>query len=458
MAVAADVVASPTFTAHATAAGLILGTAAYMAPEQARGRRVDRRADIWAFGVVFFEMLSGTRPFGGETISETLAAIIKDAPSWTALPGGLPIRVRELLKRTLEKDPRRRLRDIGDARLTLEDVQLGAGQAARRRTPNRRPAPRCTLLPWALTAVATSRPWRSDGALHAAASARAAGAQVHAPHHRRLARADGAAAISPDGRHVAFVKGGTLWMRSLDQLEPRHLAGTAGAQFPSGRPTACRSPTSPPTPLARRRGRQSAGPRSLPITSARAAERRAASGLRTTPSSSRQQQPAADCVGAAQGGEFVDYYKRDPKIEGDFHRPSLLPDDNRSCSWSIRLDTGADTIGVLANGTQRHPSNRERDPRLAGVFADWPHPVPPRNDDTGVLGTAFSLDRVEATGPPFLVAPQASFPSVAANGTLVFVEGSVSGLASLAWLDMPPERSRPRTTSNSRQSAFPAIT
>ena len=101
--------------------GLIIGTAAYMAPEQARGKAVDRRADIWAFGVVLYEMLSGQRAFEGEDISVTLASVIKEEVSWPALPADLPEPIRRLLRRCLEKDPRRRLRDIGEARLTLED-------------------------------------------------------------------------------------------------------------------------------------------------------------------------------------------------------------------------------------------------------------------------------------------------------------------------------------------------
>ncbi len=110
---------SPTLTLG-THAGVILGTAAYMAPEQARGKVVDRRADIWAFGVVLFEMLTGRPLFGGETVSDTIARILEREPDWTLLPAHTPERVRELLKRCLEKDARKRLRDIGDAKLDLE--------------------------------------------------------------------------------------------------------------------------------------------------------------------------------------------------------------------------------------------------------------------------------------------------------------------------------------------------
>ena len=113
---------SPTITSPATALGVILGTAAYMSPEQARGRGVDKRADIWAFGVVLFEMLSGARLFEGETISDTLAAVLRQDIPWSRLPATTPPRIVKLLERCLERDPKQRLRDIGDARHEIDDV------------------------------------------------------------------------------------------------------------------------------------------------------------------------------------------------------------------------------------------------------------------------------------------------------------------------------------------------
>ncbi len=117
-----DLSQSPTMTHTGTIPGLILGTAAYMAPEQARGSVVDKRADIWAFGVVLFEMLSGKRAFRGETVSDTLAAVLAREPDWAALPQATPTRIRGLLNRCLERDVRRRLQAIGEARLMLEDA------------------------------------------------------------------------------------------------------------------------------------------------------------------------------------------------------------------------------------------------------------------------------------------------------------------------------------------------
>jgi len=117
---------SPTISVAATQAGVILGTAAYMSPEQARGKTVDRRADMWSFGVVLYEMLAGRRLFSGETISDTLAAVLKTDPDWSALPEALPEGVRRLLGRCLERDPRQRLQAIGEARIALERAIGGA--------------------------------------------------------------------------------------------------------------------------------------------------------------------------------------------------------------------------------------------------------------------------------------------------------------------------------------------
>jgi serine/threonine protein kinase len=110
-------------TAEQTGDGIVLGTAAYMSPEQARGQSVDRRTDVWAFGCVLFEMLAGRRAFGGDTLSDTLASVLTSEPDWTAVPAAVPASVTRLIRRCLEKDLRRRLRDIGDARIEIEDAR-----------------------------------------------------------------------------------------------------------------------------------------------------------------------------------------------------------------------------------------------------------------------------------------------------------------------------------------------
>jgi hypothetical protein len=235
---------SPTITSPTllSAAGVILGTAAYMSPEQARGQIADKRADIWAFGVVVFEMLTGHRPFAGDTISDTLASILKTEPDWRALPAATPPRLRALLRSCLEKNPKRRLRDIGDARPQIEDLIAGApdeiGAASDRRTA---PAWR-RALPWAITAACASAlvavvlswaPWRTPPATKVQRVSIDIGVDAS-----MTSNALDALAISPAGDVVTFVaqSGPTstpqLYVRRLDRLDATPLAGTDDAASP----------------------------------------------------------------------------------------------------------------------------------------------------------------------------------------------------------------------------------
>src|SRR5262252_3454662 len=148
---------SPTLSMRATQAGLILGTAAYMAPEQATGHPVDKRVDIWAFGVVLWEMLTGTSLFAGETISHTLAFVITKEPDWNTLPASTPAAVRRLLRRALEKDRKRRIPDIGSARLDIDEALTALANesaGASSSTVVARPVAAWRIaLPWSLVAA-----------------------------------------------------------------------------------------------------------------------------------------------------------------------------------------------------------------------------------------------------------------------------------------------------------------
>ncbi len=149
---------SPTLASDGTWAGVILGTAAYMAPEQARGKRVDKRGDVWAFGVVLFEMLTGRPLFDGETVSDMLAAVLTRPVDWASLPASTPPRLRFLLARCLERDPRRRLRDIGEARIALEDLLAEPEEAGP--APVARGSRRVTIvLALALALATTGLAW-----------------------------------------------------------------------------------------------------------------------------------------------------------------------------------------------------------------------------------------------------------------------------------------------------------
>jgi hypothetical protein len=234
-----DLTQSPTITNRMTAAGVILGTAAYMAPEQARGREADRRADIWAFGAVLFEMLTGRRAFAGETVSDTLAAVMRDEPDWAALPAALPPRWRRLIARCLVKDPRARLQAIGEARIALgepaSDVQglPAAGGAA---APERgvRPAWFLALaaLALALAAVAGWALLRRPAPAPAATEL-----SMMLPPGHRFAGDRGYCffALSPDGRAIAYVAWSgsgpsRMRVRRLDRREDVELPGTEGAR------------------------------------------------------------------------------------------------------------------------------------------------------------------------------------------------------------------------------------
>jgi serine/threonine protein kinase/Tol biopolymer transport system component len=236
----AGVMESPTLTGRATQLGVILGTAAYMAPEQAKGKAVDRRADIWAFGAVLYEMLTGRRAFGGGDISDTLASVLKDAPDFGALPADVPPPVRRLLRRCLEKDPKRRLGSIADARLELDDAASGASEpGAAPAPPLPRPARWKTVLPWSLAALfallAAFAGWRLlGGATPVSPITRfAITLQSSGPLSGLLLPA---IALAPDGTRLVYVarNGATdqLHVRRLDQLEGKPIAGTEGGYGP----------------------------------------------------------------------------------------------------------------------------------------------------------------------------------------------------------------------------------
>ena len=160
----ADRSRSPTVTLGGTREGVILGTAAYMSPEQARGLAVDKRTDIWAFGCVLHEMLTGRALFLGPTVTDTLAAILEREPAWDTLPDATPAVIRRLLQRCLEKDPTRRLRDIADAGMEIEDALRGGVRTAADTAAVDRPRPRARL-PWAMAAVTSLAALIAVGAL-----------------------------------------------------------------------------------------------------------------------------------------------------------------------------------------------------------------------------------------------------------------------------------------------------
>ena len=223
----ANVLNSPTITSPMTMQGTILGTAAYMAPEQARGQAVDRRADIWAFGCVLFEMLTGRRPFDGPTVTDVLAAVVKSEPDWGSLPADTPASVQRLLRRCLTRDRSERLQHMGDARLDLTASPQPESIRAASPTPAR--SRRLVMLSgWVAALVATAvAVWAYVG--RDVAPVTRAAYRFSIP---QLAAGAATPIVSPDGRHLAYAASSRIWVRSFDGVDRRPLDGTDGARSP----------------------------------------------------------------------------------------------------------------------------------------------------------------------------------------------------------------------------------
>jgi eukaryotic-like serine/threonine-protein kinase len=197
-----DAAKSPTLTHMATQAGILLGTAAYMSPEQAKAKPVDRRADIWAFGCVLYEMLTGKHAFPGETVTDTLAAVIKEDPDWSQLPKDTPVRVRVLLQRCLQKDPKQRLRDIGDARISLDEVLAGTTEPIAGATAPSSPRRR---LIFAIAGTAGLIIVGIAAYLLGRNAATTALPAMHFSAVTNFSGVQGDPSLSPDGRSIAFI-------------------------------------------------------------------------------------------------------------------------------------------------------------------------------------------------------------------------------------------------------------
>jgi len=429
--VSGDPSMSPTLTSAGTRAGVILGTAAYMSPEQARGRAVDRRADIWAFGGVLYEMLTGRSAFAGETTSDTLAAVLKLEPDWTLLPRGTPGALRRLLGRCLTKDPKKRLRDIGEARVLIEEVQSGKTDwQGLTEEPGRAPG---------LGGMTVSL-----GALVLALAAGYLGWRLKpspgGPPLRKFEIAvevdgvpstpDNAPAISPDGSKIAYSAGGKLFIRELDQLAPRELA--TGEEWealfwsPDGSWI----------------GYQ-AGKRLWKIPAAGGQSSVLAVMGHGGGWSEGGAWQADGRILFNPGGGLLEVSDQggDPatilnpgKDESDFHDLSGLP-SGRGVVFVVHRKAGFDTLAVRSVQGRKDILRQEGQSLFCPVYSPSGHILYGRSPtNPGIWAVPFSLEKLAVTGEPFLVVPYGGNPSASSDGTLVFVPGSTPQSTELVWL------------------------
>ena len=434
---------APTRAASVTQTGVIIGTAAYMSPEQARGDTVDRRADIWSFGCVLYEMISGSRPFGGPTVSDVLAAVLRDEPDWQVLPAATPAPVRELLRRCLKKDPKQRLRDIGDARLVLDEMLTADERVivsvtdtnARRKGSLRR------VLPWSVAALLLLATVVLAAMMYRRTSDAPERAIVSEILHRT---ADGSPVrisqprASPDGRRLAYVAPGPggksfLWVRSLDSLEDASpLKGTEGADDPFWAPDGRRIGFFAGRKLMRIEVTGGPPAEVTDITSG-------AGGVWTPDDiilfTSSSTSPIYRI--SANGGQPIPVTSLNTSRKETSHRwPQLLPDNNHFLYYVI--SSSSDLNGIYAGSLDgREPLLVLRaESRVFSVSSSHLLFV----QDGALTARPFDHKRLEISGDPVTIARPREGESVlgvtaSRTGMLLYLSGPTQSNQQLQWFD-----------------------
>ncbi len=416
----ADFSQSPTLAHTGTAAGLILGTAAYMSPEQARGRTVDRRADIWAFGVVLYEMLTGLRLFDGETVTDVLAAVVRQEIGFEALPRETPPGVRRLLARCLERDPRLRLRDIGEARIALaalDDATPAAPEGAAKSTRHQGfwLAVTAAALLGGL-ALGSLVPWRG----HAK--------QPLQPSTRRLVlpapgrTIDDSQAISPDGRWVAYTAAGSLWIRDLRETEAREVKDSKGARRPFWSPRSDALAFATGTALMKV---SLQGERPLELCRLSGGEFTGGSwsatkGIVFTTSLANWNGEVLSVPEA--GGEPAVFTRADPKQrERRLADPHFLPDGTSLLYSATTLDANGGEIVLDRDGVRTRLGTEDGSRRPA--WSATGHVVFTRGgigSERSLWALPFKFSTLPSAGQAFRIAASASDASVSTDGTLLY--------------------------------------
>jgi serine/threonine protein kinase len=428
-----DIATSPTISRMATRAGIILGTAGYMSPEQAKGKPVDRRTDIWAFGCVCFEMLTGTSIFDGETVSDVLAAVIMKEPNWAKLPSSTPLRIRELLLRCLKKDPKQRLQSIGDARIAIEEAFQEPPDSATTQVPAfHLRAHWFSVLPWILTIsfaaaclwllVPHSSPPPPSPPI---ATVLAAGIYINEPK------------ISPDGTAVAYDDDAKLWIRNFQELEPHPIDGSEGGHDPFW------SPDSKSLGYFRdneiRRIPAAGGASSL-ICTLGSAEVTNEGAWGADDRIVFTVFPSSLFEVSALGGQPKIFAKADPaKDEYYLRSPHFLSDGKTLLMIVRRPGPGLqlDTIAVQS-GNDRHIVLQ-----IPGAFLLGPVPSEKTGHilfyefgpNNGIWAVPFSFSTLKATGQPFLLRSKVNSISGSSNGNITYLAGVDISPDELVWID-----------------------
>jgi Tol biopolymer transport system component len=395
---------SPTMSLAATQRGVILGTAAYMSPEQARGRNVDRRADIWAFGVLLYEMVTGKRLFQGEDLTDTLAAVVRDQPDLSTTPSA----VRRILEQCLEKDPKKRLRHISGFTLLLGNSAGGSAPSIPASAPIHVGA---RWIPWAVAGVALIG-LAALAFVHLRESApdlRAVQFPMDPPQDTTFANQYGGFAASPDGRSFIFTataKGNVqLWLRQLDSMVSRPLSDTEGGNFPTWSPDS----------------------KSLAFFSGGKLKRIEIAGGAALMLADAPQDPVSPTgtwnregvilfgssaglqrVSASGGGATL-LTKADPaKMETGHGYPQFLPDGHRFLY--LVASTNADVQGVYASSLE-HPDQRQLVIRTSTKAVYVPahgaySPYLLWLQEQKLLAQRFDLDTLRLEGDPVFVADE----------------------------------------------------
>jgi Tol biopolymer transport system component len=444
---------SPTITSAGTAIGVILGTAAYMSPEQARGKPVDKRTDIWAFGCLLFETLTGRGVFRGETVTDSMGAILHKEPDWSLLPADTPATVRLLLRRCLAKNPDRRLHDIADARIELEQaiadpessaIILGGEAVVATSAGNRS---RTLLLTAAGVLLGLLVGFGGSRLLRSPAEATVRKFDLGVDFEASSIGSELTTAISPDGSRVAFTLDGQLWVQALDDLEPREIDDTDGAFAPFWSPDGEQVGYFTRDRLLRVSAMGGSSTAICEFTGSVGG----GLGAAWTEDGRVVYSTGVSSISevSAFGGEPRELVPTD-NDEDDLHEPHVLP-GGRGVVFISHPTAGNPTeLSLYADGEREILFHSERDSRLQSpVYAASGHLLFQRMGDDvtdGVWALPFSLGSLSIEGDPFLVVADAALATVSRDGTLVFVSHPRDrAVEHLVWVDRTGERLKPAT-------------